>query len=409
MNDRDVLHAISDDADDLLIDEARRGARLVLPFTLSTLALVWLVLGHAMREADVRAAFVATLGAALVRLLAFRVVVRSKIRTARAARRWRIAFGASSWLLSVSFASTYVASAHAVSAVQLVMLTVVATAICAVAVLSATKSLLTYFGFVTIHMISLALAIELHPDLDLIPAAPAVIVFLTAALTLIARENIKAVREKVAFSIKLRDFGLRDSLTGLRNRAFVEVFTDQRARQIIEQRSNGTPGRSLALVLIDIDHFKKINDRYGHASGDRVLASFADVARAAVRAGDIVARWGGEEFLVVMEVEDRNAAHAVAERLRAAIASTPVTDGSGRTIAVTCSVGATLFPLDPRHADELTWRETLELADGSLYRAKSSGRNRAVWAKPDPDFTPRQLLEQQRESDADTLVYRRAA
>jgi len=128
-----------------------------------------------------------------------------------------------------------------------------------------------------------------------------------------------------------------------------------------------------------------------------------------VRAGDIVARWGGEEFLVVMEVDDRYAAHAVAERLRATVASTPMTDASGRTIAVTCSIGATFFPLDPMRADELTWRETLELADGSLYLAKSTGRNRAIWAKPDPDFTPRQLLEQERESDADTLVFRKVA
>ena len=419
MNDRDVLHAISDDADDLLVDEARRGARLVLPFTLSTLALVWLVLGDATRGADVRAAFVATVGAALVRLLMFRVIGRRKgaMRNAHASRRWRLAFGASSWLLSVSFASTYVASAHAVSAVQLLLLTVVATAICAVAILSAATSLSTYFGFVTIHLFSLAVAIQRHPQLDLVPAAPVVIVFLTAALTIIARENIKAVREKVAFAMKVREFGLRDALTGLRNRAFVELFTDQRASQIIEQwsktskaeRRGGAPRTSLALLLIDIDHFKKINDRHGHASGDQVLASFAKLAQSAVRTGDIVARWGGEEFLVVMEVEDREAAHAVAERLRMTVASTPVTDASGRAMAVTCSIGATLFPLDPRFPDELTWRETLELADGSLYRAKSRGRNGTAWAKPEPELSPRQLLEQERRSDAETLTFRKAA
>ena len=418
VNDRDVLDAISADSDVLFIEEARRGARVVLPFTLSTLGLVWLVLGDATHGADVRAAFVATVGGALVRLLTFRMIGRQKAcRNARTARNWRLAFGASSWLVSISFASTYVASAHAVSAVQLLMLTVVATAICAVAILSAATSLFTYVGFVTIHMISLAVAIQQHPELDLIPAAPVVIVFLTTALTIIARENIKAVREKVAFSMKVREFGLHDALTGLRNRAFVELFTDQRASQIAEQwhpandleRRNGAPRTSLALLLVDVDHFKKINDRHGHAAGDQVLASFAKVAQSAVRAGDIVARWGGEEFLVLMEVEDRNAAHAVAERLRVAVASTPVFDASGRSIAVTCSIGATLFPLDPKHADELTWRETLELADGSLYRAKSTGRNRTAWTKPDPDFTPRQLLEHERESDADTLVFRKAS
>jgi diguanylate cyclase (GGDEF)-like protein len=367
----------------------------------------------------VRAAFVATVGAALVCLLTFRMIGRQKgaNRTAGTARRWKVAFGASSWLLSVSFASTYVASANAVSANQLLLLTVVATAICAVAILSAATSLFAYFGFVTIHMISLAVAIEVHPQLDLVPAAPVVIVFLTAALTIIARENIKAVHEKIALAMKVREFGLRDALTGLRNRAFVELFTDQRASQIIGQwsssshveRRNGAPRTSLALLIIDIDHFKKINDRHGHASGDQVLATFAKLAQSAVRTGDIVARWGGEEFLVVMEVEDREAAHVVAERLRMTVASTPVTDASGRAMAVTCSIGATLFPLDPRRPDELTWRETLELADGALYRAKSSGRNGTAWAKPDPEFSPRQLLEQERESDAETLTFRKAA
>jgi diguanylate cyclase (GGDEF)-like protein len=254
----------------------------------------------------------------------------------------------------------------------------------------------------------------MNHDSERVPLLPAMVVFFIVVLTLVAHKNNTSAREKLVLAMKVRDFGLRDALTGLRNRAFVEVFTEQRAAQIVEQwqnsgRRKAAPGRSLALLLVDLDHFKNINDKYGHASGDQVLASFAKVARAAVRAGDIVARWGGEEFLVVMEVDDRNAAHEVAERLRAMIATSPVPDASGRAIRMTCSIGACLFPFDPTRADELTWRETLELADSSLYRAKSKGRNRTMWAEPDPLFTPRQLLAHERDDDADTQVYQKVA
>ena len=117
---------------------------------------------------------------------------------------------------------------------------------------------------------------------------------------------------------------------------------------------------------------------------------------------------------MVMEVDDRETAHGVAERLREAIARTPVA-ASGRSIAVTCSIGACLFPFDPGRVDELTWQETLELANASLYRAKSTGRNRTVWSRPDADFPPRQIIEHEheheheREAEATTLVYKKAA
>ena len=122
-----------------------------------------------------------------------------------------------------------------------------------------------------------------------------------------------------------------------------------------------------------------------------------------------MARWGGEEFLIVMEVDDREAAQVVAERVRVAVSKSPVTDTSGRLVDVTCSIGACLFPFDSTRAGDLTWQETMELADASLYRAKSKGRNCTVWSQPDPSMTPRQLLEHQRADDADTLVVRKSS
>ncbi len=396
-----------------MVDESRRGARLVVPFLIPTLYLIWAVLGDAAQATAVRAAFAGAASVVLLRWAVLTALSRPSARTAAGPWRDR-ALTASAWLISVAFGAIYVTAGPHVGAVRLLTLAIIATAVCALAILSAASSLVTYAGYVSIHLGVLASVMHWHREAHRVPLVPGMVAFFVVVLTSIAHKNNVSLREKAALSMKVRDFGLRDALTGLRNRAFVEVFTEQRAGQIVEQWQNQrrrrlAPGRSLALLLVDLDHFKAINDKHGHASGDQVLASFAKVARAAVRSGDIVARWGGEEFLVVMEVEDRSAAHAVAERLREMIASSPMTDTSGRAIDVTCSIGGAFFPFDATRPNDLTWRETMELADGSLYRAKSRGRNRTMWAEPDPDFTPRQLLQQERENDAETLVFRKAA
>ncbi len=413
MNDRELPDGFGDEIEALMIDESRRGARLVLPFLLPTLYLIWVVLGPATNATDVRFAFSACAAVVVLRWAGLRKMGRPDARAGAAAWRSR-AFTVSAWLVSASFAAIYVTAGSAASSGQLLTLAIVATAVCALAILSAASCLLTYCGYVAIHLVALAVVIEKQGEPEVTPLVPAMVLFFVVALTLIAHQNNISVREKITLSMKVKDLGLRDALTGLRNRAFVEVFTEQRAGQIVEQWQNAgrrklSAGRSLALLLIDLDHFKKINDKHGHAAGDQVLASFAKVARSAVRAGDVVARWGGEEFLIVMEVDDRHTAHGVAERLRAMIASSPVADSSGRLIDVTCSIGACLFPFDPARANELTWQETMELADASLYRAKSEGRNRTVWSQPHPRFTPRQLLDRERDADATTLVFKKAA
>ncbi|MDB4936710.1 MAG: histidine kinase [Labilithrix sp.] len=401
------------DVDVLVLEEATRATLLVLPFLVPTLALIWVIVGQATRAVEVRAAFGTCLALLIARWAALRWIPR--VAPKRGGSPWRNrALSASTWLMSAGFAGIYFSVGPHVDAVQLLTLAIVATAVCALAILSASAGLFTYIGYVSIHLGALAIVIVRHADAALTPTLPAMIVFFVVVLTLVAKKNNASLREKLALSLQVRDFGLRDALTGLRNRAFVEIFTEQRARQLVEQlqlrgRRQPNAARRLALLLVDIDHFKKINDKHGHAAGDQVLASFAKVARSAVRAGDIVARWGGEEFLVVMEVEDAASAKAVAERLRTTVSATPVSGPGGRPIDMTCSVGACLFPFDPSRPDALTWQETLELADGALYRSKARGRNRTTWMHPDPDFTPRQLLQQQRESDAETLRFRKAS
>jgi diguanylate cyclase (GGDEF)-like protein len=158
-----------------------------------------------------------------------------------------------------------------------------------------------------------------------------------------------------------------DPLTGLSNR---------RGLQTMLRRRFPRPGArpAMGVLILDVDHFKAINDRHGHEGGDRVLAEFGARMKAALRATDMVARWGGEEFLVVLPGTDARELLGVAERLRAVIAEAPFLLSSG-PLRVTVSIGAA--GLGPGEAD---FEEALHRADTALYDAKSRGRDRVVCA-----------------------------
>lgn len=161
-----------------------------------------------------------------------------------------------------------------------------------------------------------------------------------------------------------------DALTGLPNRR----ETLERLRLELERSARS--GHPVAVFMLDIDHFKRINDTWGHAAGDDVLVAVAQVARASLRRIDSCGRIGGEEFLVMLPETDREEALAAAERLRAAIADQAVIDG-GQPMRVTVSVGVAIHhPADPLPTPDLL----IQRADHALYAAKESGRNRIVMA-----------------------------
>lgn len=173
----------------------------------------------------------------------------------------------------------------------------------------------------------------------------------------------------------LRMEASHDALTGLFNR---RAFFDRAQARYHAQALSPAPSEGgeaptgLALLLLDIDHFKAVNDRFGHPVGDQVLRDVAHRARALLREGDVLARYGGEEFILLMGPTARAAARAAAERLRLAMAAAPV-QVNGLSIDVRISVGLTLR----RDAHE-TLAQTIERADRNLYRAKRDGRNRVV-------------------------------
>ncbi|MGG5807814.1 PleD family two-component system response regulator [Falsiroseomonas sp. CW058] len=160
------------------------------------------------------------------------------------------------------------------------------------------------------------------------------------------------------------EMAVTDPLTGLRNRRYV--------RRHLEGvlRNSGA-----AVLLIDVDRFKSVNDTYGHAAGDVVLREVAERVRGHLRAADVVARYGGEEFLVVMSGAQAEDAQLVAERLRGAIAAVPVT-ADGQALNVTASVGVAAGEIGAQSDD------VVSAADAALYRAKNNGRNRVELAEP---------------------------
>ena len=175
------------------------------------------------------------------------------------------------------------------------------------------------------------------------------------------------LRDNVQSSIKL---AVTDELTGLHNRRYLESHLAALAEQAYARK------KPLALMMLDIDHFKLINDRYGHDAGDVVLREFALRLKLAVRGIDLACRYGGEEFVVVMPETDLGMAETIAERLRHAIASEPfVVSDECKHLEVTISIGVAIFEENGEAVADV-----LKRADVAMYQAKHTGRNRVIAA-----------------------------
>lgn len=181
--------------------------------------------------------------------------------------------------------------------------------------------------------------------------------------------------ENVINTERLKHIGLTDPLTGVNNRRYVE-------RRLLEEIGRSRrQGYALSCMYIDIDHFKRINDRIGHQAGDEVLRGVAGRIKAELRMSDALGRFGGEEFVVLLiDTEQADALH-VAERIRLSIAEQPMALLNGEKLDVTVSAGvATLAQSSHQETIETTVQQFVARADQALYQAKESGRNRVVAA-----------------------------
>ncbi|MEW5754775.1 MAG: DUF484 family protein [Pseudomonadota bacterium] len=181
--------------------------------------------------------------------------------------------------------------------------------------------------------------------------------------------------ENAANHERLKRVGLTDFLTAVNNRRF---FEQRLGEELTRAKRRNEP---LSCLLLDIDHFKRINDTYGHRAGDQVLKAFADLVRRQLRCSDILARYGGEEFVVLLVDSPADVAVEIAERIRNELAGHAITVDNGQVIRATVSVGVALIQCahDPRPSQEIG-AMLVEQADQALYQAKNEGRNRVVCA-----------------------------
>lgn len=183
----------------------------------------------------------------------------------------------------------------------------------------------------------------------------------------------------------------QDPLTGLANRRHFQRVTAEAALDGEEVRGQ--------LYLLDLDHFKEINDRHGHAAGDAVLIEVARRLQTVVREDDLVVRWGGEEFLILVPPASAGTIDTLARRILSALASTPVVVQGGHRINLSGSIGFAGFPLQPGWL-KMNWAQALDLVDSAMYVAKTQGRNRAVGVRDWPGADPQEAARLMQDLEA---------
>jgi diguanylate cyclase (GGDEF)-like protein len=197
---------------------------------------------------------------------------------------------------------------------------------------------------------------------------------LSFCVVVVLYRKLRATNELLGTkNAELNVLSSRDPLTELYNRRYFQAFADAEESRM-ERRKPKSADTVRALLLIDIDHFKETNDRFGHALGDAVLVAIAQRLREALRETDMIVRWGGEEFLVVAEVASERI-DEIAARILHAISAEPIALGE-KAVRTTASIGYAPMPVPPC-TSALSWDRALGLVDMALYMAKIKGRNRA--------------------------------
>ncbi len=209
----------------------------------------------------------------------------------------------------------------------------------------------------------------------------------------------------------IEEVSLTDPLTGMRNRRFLQQYMDadvaltlRHYEQWLRRPTQPLPATAdMIFYLVDLDHFKAVNDRYGHAVGDQALVEMHHRLKEVFRASDHLVRWGGEEFLVVARAVNRSEAQGMAERVREVVGGSPFELGDGLSLTATCSVGFACFPFLPAHPRLIAWSQVVELADRGLYLAKRGGRNAWVGLFSAERTRPERLFQRLTLAPADAL------
>lgn len=181
-----------------------------------------------------------------------------------------------------------------------------------------------------------------------------------------------------------------DPLTGLHNRRYlseqipkdIALISRQFERDSSSDGTTSSPSTHLLFLMLDLDHFKQINDEYGHAAGDSALKQVSEIIMQCIRESDIAVRWGGEEFLLVARFTDADFAPKLAERVRKMVAEHAFSIGHTQPVYLTCSIGFAQYPFFPSHPSRVHWEEVINIADNCLLAAKKKWRNAWIGMHP---------------------------
>ena len=288
-------------------------------------------------------------------------------------RMWSFALGALTMGLGLAMVSVLVYPA--LSPVQIALLALVHLGVLSVGILAMAASPTAFLAFML--PILGALSYLLARDRGHWGAWDLLLVAIYAAgLGFLILRQFRQRREALALSLQNSRAALQDSLTGLRNRRFLQAFMETEASQTLRDAEGG----ALALLMIDLDQFKAVNDTHGHAVGDAVLRHCAGLLRETARKSDVLVRWGGEEFVVVARLQEGESIAPLADRFLQRFRADPMRMADGRELAQTCSIGYARYPFFPERPELLNWERVLALADTAMLRAKGAGRDRLAGA-----------------------------
>ncbi|HET8714263.1 MAG TPA: GGDEF domain-containing protein [Holophagaceae bacterium] len=401
--------------EDAPYEEALRAALVQEVYDRSALTLaalvpvLWIfkeILDRAWREApSLRWAFVFIALVMGVRALFLSALKRGAIPWTT--RRLGGMFFISAVLQALGFALMNILAWPHLDAGQIGLLIITHTGINAVAMTSMSASAWSYLAYAGIDILSLLGMAALRGGIqDYNHLLVLMLVIYLGAVVAMSLQNHRLLVDRMLTGLQLKALSLQDSLTGLRNRRYLQEFMGPESEQILRSWNQESPVKqSLAILLLDLDHFKQVNDTHGHAAGDAVLKQLATLLSETLRKQDLVIRWGGEEFVLVARGADRGYALMLAERIRERVADHTFRLPDGAELHRSCSIGYSLYPFDPARPQHLGWEQVLGLADACLYRAKGLGRNRAIGLlpgeRPWADGTPVQMATQVTEVEQD--------
>ncbi len=309
------------------------------------------------------------------------LVLMRKIPSPRV-RLWGFIIG--STLVACGFATLNAISYPYLEPADVALLGMILAGVASGALISMGSSFLTYMFYVLPIIGSIALIVAVGPATRWTHNFLLLGCIYLPALVLLAFQQALAYRREVILRLEMAEMAVRDNLTQLRNRRALIEFMSLESEQVL--RSWRTPpdsahpkaALSLGILMLDIDHFKAVNDTYGHLAGDAVLKQVATILEETARKPDMVVRWGGEEFVIVARDTDRKPPSRLAERIQERLAQHRFSLPSGQTIQVTCSIGYSVFPFHETLPALLAWEQIVSVADVGMYFAKTHGRNRSV-------------------------------